>query len=335
MKRYYVLSLSLILVAVLILWIGPLNLLKEIGSANWLLLLLAVIIHLLGVGLRAFRWGFIINKPWDFKNNFVVKTIGLFAGNFSPVRSAGEPVTALAGKKINEIEVSEGLSAGLTERFFDLVIVGIFLIASSFLIPKIRFLSIIGAILSLGMVALIYVVNWRENSSIMIYKKIHPFLEKLPIKAEVIDNFYNKAIKGLQGMVEYTRSFTSFKNMSIMIFLSISCWLIECLRLLVVFYAFDVEISLVSVIIIFLLANFIGVVSALPGGIGSIELSMTGLFVLFGVSGDLAGIIALTDRLLSFWIVSFLGLIFSSFYAHEILDEIKKYTLDSKGMKKS
>jgi len=334
LKRYYVLSLSLFLVIVLILWIGPLNLLKEIGSANWLLLLLAVIIHLLGVGLRAFRWGFIINKPGDFKNNFVVKTIGLFAGNFSPVRSAGEPVTALAGKKINNIEVSEGLSAGLTERFFDLVIVGIFLIASSFLIPKIRLLSIIGAILSLGMVTLIYVVNWK-GSSIMIYKKIHPFLEKLPLKAEVIDNFYNKAIEGLHGMVEYTHSFTSFKNMSIMIFLSISCWLIECLRLLIVFYAFDVEISLVSVVIIFLLANFIGVISALPGGIGSIELSMTGLFVLFGVSGDLAGSIALTDRLLSFWVVSAMGLIFSSFYAHEILDEIKKYTLDNEGGKKS
>ena len=84
-------------------------------------------------------------------------------------------------------------------------------------------------------------------------------------------------------------------------------WILECLRLYVVFYAFNVEISFTSVIIILILANIIGIASALPGGIGSIELSLTGLFTLFGVPAALGGSITLADRLVSFWMVSVLG----------------------------
>ncbi|MGV8143530.1 MAG: flippase-like domain-containing protein, partial [Methanothermobacter sp.] len=84
----------------------------------------------------------------------------------------------------------------------------------------------------------------------------------------------------------------------------------------------------VAIIIIFLLANVIGVISALPGGIGSIEISLTGLFVLFGVPSAMAVSITLIDRLVSFWLVNIIGIIFSAYYARDILDEIKKYTIN-------
>ena len=326
--------ISLVLIVLLILWIGPQQIIDAFKTANWGLLILAMIIHLVAVGLRSIRWGFIINKPKEFKNNFVVKTIGLFAGNFSPVRTAGEPVTAIAGKKINKISLSEGLSAGLTERFFDFIIVGLLLLISCIWLPKIRYLAIIGGILSLSFVVLIYFINWRENASIWLYEKIHPLIERLPIQEEVLDNFYEKAVQLLKSMVTYTKSFTTYKNLILVIILSALSWLVECLRLLTVFYAFNLEISFVAVIIIFLLANIIGVVTVLPGGIGSIEISLTGLFVLFGVSRALSGSIALADRLVSFWVVTVLGLIFSFYYAKDIFDEIKKFSIDLKISKK-
>jgi hypothetical protein len=326
--------ISLVLIVLLILWIGPQQIIDAFKTANWGLLILAMIIHLVAVGLRSIRWGFIINKPKEFKNNFVVKTIGLFAGNFSPVRTAGEPVTAIAGKKINKISLSEGLSAGLTERFFDFIIVGLLLLISCIWLPKIRYLAIIGGILSLSFVVLIYFINWRENASIWLYEKIHPLIERLPIQEEVLDNFYEKAVQLLKSMVTYTKSFTTYKNLILVIILSALSWLVECLRLLTVFYAFNLEISFVAVIIIFLLANIIGVVTVLPGGIGSIEISLTGLFVLFGVPRALSGSIALADRLVSFWVVTVLGLIFSFYYAKDIFDEIKKFSIDLKISKK-
>lgn len=327
MKRYYVFIISLSLIFLLILWIGPINILNAFKTADWRWLLVALLIHLLAVGVRSLRWGFIIDKPYEFKNNYIVKTIGLFAGNFSPMRSAGEVLNAVAGKNINKITLHEGLSAGLTERFFDLLIVGLLLVLSAIWIEHIRFLSILGAFLSLTIVVLIYFVNWREGAGIWIYERIHPLLCKLPINEEYLDNVYLKFKNGLKGMTSYTNSFTSGRNLVIVLFLAVLSWLLECTRLYVVFYAFNVEINFASVVIIFLLANFIGVVSALPGGIGSIELSLTGLFLLFGVPEALAGSIALADRLVSFWVVSGLGVIFSSYYARDILNEIKEYTL--------
>jgi len=323
LKQIYVFIISLILVVLLILWIGPKNIIEALKSANWWLILLAVFIHLAVVGLRSVRWGFIINQPSELKKNYIVKTIGLFAGNFSPMRSAGEILNAVAGKKINKTSISEGLSAGLTERFFDLLIAGVLLIIVGFTMPKVRVISIIGGLMSLGLVVLVYMVNWNENASLWFYKKLHYLLDKLPFNRN-LDNLYDKISNGLQSMIDYTQSFTNFKNLIFVLFLTTLSWLMECLRLYIVFLAFNVEMSFLAIIIIFFLANLVGILSVLPGGIGSIEISLTGFFVLFGVSGTLAGTIALTDRLVSFWIVSMLGVIFSSYYAHDILDEVKK-----------
>lgn len=330
MKRFYVFAVSIALIIILILWIGPENIINTFKTASLKWLLVALFVHLLAIFVRSFRWGFIIKKPFEFKNNYIVKVIGLFAGNFSPMRTAGEVASAVAGKKINKITLSEGLSAGLTERFFDLAIVGLLLLMSSIWVENTRFISILGGIITLFVVMLIYLVNWREDTSIWIYEKIHPVLTKLPIKDEVLDNMYFRFKDGLKRMTGHTTSFTTSRNLIFVAVISIFSWLLECLRLYIVFYAFNVEINFVSVVIIFLIANVIGVISFLPGGIGSIEISITGLIVLFGVPSAFAGSIALADRIVSFWAVTVLGIILSSYYASDIMDEVKKYTLDLK-----
>ncbi|PKL73082.1 MAG: hypothetical protein CVV29_05385 [Methanobacteriales archaeon HGW-Methanobacteriales-2] len=334
MKRYCVFLVSILLLALLIIWIGPQQMWDVIKTANPWLILLAVGIHLFVVWIRSLRWGYIINQPWEFKKNFIVKTIGLFAGNFSPMRTAGEVLNAVAGKKINGITLSEGLSAGLTERFFDGVIVAVLLILCAFLLSKVRLIAIMGVLASLGLLVVIYLINWREDTSLWIYHRIHSILRFLPISEEVVENFYLKFTEGLRSMIEYTKTFSSFKNLLVVFLFTAVSWLLECVRLYVVFVAFNVEINFVAIIIIFLLANIIGIVSALPGGIGSIELSLTGLFVLFGISSALGGSIALVDRLASFWVVTALGIIFCSYYAQDILEEIKEYTLGLKSSKK-
>ncbi len=334
MKRYYVFLVSILLLALLIIWIGPQQMWEVIKTANPWLILLAVGIHLFVVWIRSLRWGYIINQPWEFKKNFIVKTIGLFAGNFSPMRTAGEVLNAVAGKKINGITLSEGLSAGLTERFFDGVIVAVLLILCACLLPKVRLIAVMGGLASLALLIVIYLINWREDTSLWIYNRIHSILRFLPISEEVVENFYQKFTEGLRSMIEYTKTFSSFQNLLVVFLLTAVSWLLECVRLYVVFVAFNVEINFVAIIIIFLLANIIGIVSALPGGIGSIELSLTGLFVLFGVSSAVGGSIAMVDRLASFWVVSALGIIFASYYAKDILDEIKGYTLGLKSTKK-
>jgi len=334
LKRYYVFLVSILLLALLIIWIGPHQMWDVIINANIWLILLAVSIHLFVVWIRSLRWGYIIKQPWEFKKNFIVKTIGLFAGNFTPMRTGGEVLSAVAGKKINQITLSEGLSAGLTERFFDSIIVAVLLITCAFLIPKVKLIAILGGLVSLGLLLLIYLINWREDTSLWIYNRVHYIFRFLPLSEELVENFYHKFTVGLKSIVEYTRLFSSLKNLLIVLLLTTGSWIFECVRLYVVFMAFDVKISFLAIIIIFLLANIIGILSILPGGIGSIELSLTGLFMLFGVPSALGGTIAMVDRLASFWIITALGIIFSAYYARDILYEIKNYTIGLKSSEK-
>jgi uncharacterized protein (TIRG00374 family) len=334
LKRYYVFLFSILLLALLIIWIGPHQMWDVIINANIWLILLAVSIHLFVVWIRSLRWGYIIKQPWEFKKNFIVKIIGLFAGNFTPMRTGGEVLSAVAGKKINQITLSEGLSAGLTERFFDSIIVAVLLITCAFLIPKVKLIAILGGLVSLGLLLLIYLINWREDTSLWIYNRVHYIFRFLPLSEELVENFYHKFTVGLKSIVEYTRLFSSLKNLLIVLLLTTGSWIFECVRLYVVFMAFDVKISFLAIIIIFLLANIIGILSILPGGIGSIELSLTGLFMLFGVPSALGGSIAMVDRLASFWIITALGIIFSAYYARDILYEIKNYTIGLKSSEK-
>jgi glycosyltransferase 2 family protein len=328
LKEFYIFIISLILIILLVLWIGPLNIYNSLKTANWAFIFLAVIIHLVAIWVRSLRWGFIIDQPKKFRKNYIVKTIGLFAGNFSPMRAAGELLNAIAGKKINKISISKGLSAGLTERFFDLTIAGLLLILASFYIPKIHLIALIGGSLTLGIVFIVFLINWRKDISLWIYEKIHPIICRLPINEGKLGNLYNNFTNTIINMTKYTNSFSCFKNLMIVLILSSISWILECARLYTVLYAFNFHISFLSIIIIFFLANLIGILSVLPGGIGSIELSTTGFLVIFGVPVALAGSIALVDRLASFWVVSVMGIIFSSIYAKDMLNEIKNQVLD-------
>ncbi|MBI5679918.1 MAG: flippase-like domain-containing protein [Methanobacterium sp.] len=328
MNRSYVFIIGLLLILLLILWIGPINLYNTVKDVNKIYLVAAIITYLLAVFVKSVRWGFIINQPLNLKTNFIVRTIGLLGSNLTPMRTGGIVITAIAGRKLNQIDLHEGLSAGLTERFADLIIVGILLVLAAVFVEKFRFISIAGAGLILITLTVIYFLNWREGSSIWIYEKIHFILVKLPIKEDTLDRIYNKIINGLKGMVSYTQSYSNTKNMSIILVLTTVSWLLECSRLLLVFYAFNVDIGVVNVVIILLLANIAGIVTALPGGIGAVEISLTGLSLLFGIPGAISGGIAIVDRFISFWLINLLGIIFALFYAKDILGDIKSYISD-------
>lgn len=325
MKRFYIFIVGLALILILILLIGPVNLYYTIKDINKTYFVAAIAVYLLAIFVKSVRWGYIINMPFEFKDNFVVRVIGLLGSNLSPMRTGGIALSAIAGKKINKISLHEGLSAGLTERFADLVIVGILLLLSAVFIEKIRLIALIGAGLILVTLTVIYFLNWMEGSSIWIYEKIHFILSKLPVNEQFLDNIYHKITNGLKGMVNYTRSYSNSKNMSVILILTIISWLLECLRLLLIFYAFNIDINMVAVILILLLANIAGIITALPGGIGAVEISLTGLCMFFGISGTASASIAIVDRFISFLLINLMGIIFSLFYARGIMGDLKGY----------
>ncbi|MDR3292418.1 MAG: flippase-like domain-containing protein [Methanobrevibacter sp.] len=325
MKKNYFLLIGLILIVLVILWLNPIEIIKDLQEANVYYILLACLIHLFIICLRALRWGFIINQTYKIKNNFIVKTISLFAGNFTPMKAGGEVLSGMAGAEINKISLSKGLSAAITERFFDLVVTSCLLLVSTFFTPQpFTLIPLIGGILNTIVVLFIFLLNWREETGLWFLDKIQKLLLKLRFNSKKVDSINENFQNGLKNMVSHSISFINFKNFIILLVVSLISWLFECFRLYILFKAFNFELSFVVIIVLYLLSNMIGVISLIPGGIGSIELSQIALFSLFNVPKTLAGTIALTDRFITFGIVNILGIIFSAMYAKDILKEVKK-----------
>jgi uncharacterized protein (TIRG00374 family) len=331
MKKIYLSLVGLVLIGFMIWFIGIDKIVDAIKTSNPYYILLALIVNLICLVIRSFRWGFIIGKLNDFKDNFIVKMIGLFAANITPIRSGGEVFTAVAGKKINGISLANGFSAGFIERLFDSVIAFLLLFCCNFLIPgnlisesSNQNILLIGTISTFVFLAFLYLFNWKKGFNVYIYNLIHSIIKFLPISKDFLDRLYSKMTYGLNDMVKYSKEFSNAKNLIGVFLLSLIPWLMECLRLYLVLLAFNIHISFMVVVFIFFMADIVGIVSFLPGGMGSFEIVVTTLLISFNVPVAIAGTVILVDRLLlSFWLVNLIGMIFTLHYTEDIFESLK------------
>lgn len=212
MKKNYFLLIGFILIILIILWIHPYEIIKDLQKANIYYIIFACFIHLFIICLRALRWGFIINQTYKIKRNFIVKTISLFAGNFTPMKAGGEVLSAMAGVEINKISASKGLSAAITERFFDLTITSCLLLGSTFFIPQpYTLIPLIGGIINTIVVLFIYLLNWREEAGLWILDKIRSILLKLRCNSRRVEKMHVSIQNGVKNMVQHSISFTNLK----------------------------------------------------------------------------------------------------------------------------
>jgi uncharacterized protein (TIRG00374 family) len=329
MKKIYLSLVGVVLIVFMVWLIGIDKIIDAIKTSNPHYIILAIIVNLICLVIRSFRWGFIIDKLNDFKDNFIVKMIGLFAANITPIRSGGEIFTAVAGKKINGISLANGLSAGFIERLFDGIIAFLLLFSCNFLISdhlldqSSQTILLIGTTFTFGFLVFLYLFNWKKGFNVYIYNVIHSIIKFLPISKDFLDRLYSKMTYGLNDMVKYSKEFSNAKNLIEVFLLSLIPWLMECLRLYLVLLAFNIHISFMVVIFIFFMADIVGIVSFLPGGMGSFELAVTKLLTLFNVSFTIAGTVILVDRLISYWLINLIGMIFTLYYTEDIFESLK------------
>ena len=103
--------------------------------------------------------------------------------------------------------------------------------------------------------------------------------------------------------------------------LSFVIWIFEILRVYVVFLAFGAKVSPIIIGEVFILASFVGMVPLLPGGLGAVD----GIMILFyanaGITASLSAAATVVERLISFWMTAFIGLIFLTMFGTSVLDK--------------
>ncbi|MBO7732480.1 MAG: UPF0104 family protein [Methanobrevibacter sp.] len=322
---------GLAIMAVMLYFIGIDEVIEALKLSNLWLVLLAIVIQIFTYFLYTWRWN-IINKTADMdlgiKKSLPMVLVSLAVNNITPSgRGGGEPVRAYLLAKEGHFKFEDTFATVIADRALDtfpfvilaiLTIIGI-IFTFSLDIKLIAFLVIMVTLITVGVILLLYVCI-NEAFGVKLTSWI----------IKIVSRFYKKFNEGTeQRIIDAVKTFQARMNAllrekSIIYYalpLSFVIWIFEILRVYVVFLAFGAKVSPIIIGEVFILASFVGMVPLLPGGLGAVD----GIMILFyanaGITASLSAAATVVERLISFWMTTFIGLIFLTMFGTSVLDK--------------
>jgi glycosyltransferase 2 family protein len=303
MKKVYAkigaLALGLIILGLLVIYADPKTFLSLAAKSDYRLLVLLLVLSNINIIIRIAKWKALLPGV-SWRQLAPVQIIGMTLSNFSPGKLA-EPVKTVLLKVQTGIPVSSSLPSVIAERVVDIIVLIIFSIfAIVFFLPlggTLLLVSVISTIAFLVIITLAFLVllnNWVRN-------KMFSLAKKLPITKNLSKDFiktFNKTPVKKSGLL-YSLLITA------------GAWALEGVSIYIAFLALGVSLSPVVLTCIFALAIIIGVITALPGGIGSTDVVMVLFLGMLSVGKAEAVTGFLLYRFLSFWYLNALGGVFS------------------------
>ena len=325
------LFIGLAIMGVMLYFIGIDEVIEALKLSNLWLVLLAIVIQIFTYFLYTWRWN-IINKTADMdlgiKKSLPMVLVSLAVNNITPSgRGGGEPVRAYLLAKEGHFKFEDTFATVIADRALDtfpfvilaiLTIIGI-IFTFSLDIKLIAFLVIMVTLITVAVILLIYVcineafgvklTSWIIKIVRRFYKKFNEDTEKRIIEAVKTFQARMNALLRERSILYYALP------------LSFVIWIFEILRVYVVFLAFGARVSPIIIGEVFILASFVGMVPLLPGGLGAVD----GIMILFyanaGITASLSAAATVVERLISFWMTTFVGLIFLTMFGTSVLDK--------------
>ena len=316
---------------VMLYFIGIDEVIEALKLSNLWLVLLAIVIQIFTYFLYTWRWN-IINKTADMdlgiKKSLPMVLVSLAVNNITPSgRGGGEPVRAYLLAKEGHFKFEDTFATVIADRALDtfpfvilaiLTIIGI-IFTFSLDIKLIAFLVIMVTLITAGVILLLYVcineafgvklTSWIIKIVSRFYKKFNEDTEERIIEAVKTFQARMNALLRERSIIYYALP------------LSFVIWIFEILRVYVVFLAFGAKVSPIVIGEVFILASFVGMVPLLPGGLGAVD----GIMILFyanaGITASLSAAATVVERLISFWMTTFVGLIFLTMFGTSVLDK--------------
>lgn len=293
-KRYIFLAISFAILAAVIWHANPALLAETLIKADIRYVLLALVISMLTLSLRVLKWKVLLNGV-GFKELFPIQILGMTISNFTPGKVA-EPLKAILLKLRKGKSVSETLPSIIWERIFD---VSVILILSLFAVHLITGRFMLLGLLSVSVFIVIIAVFIAVLKNKFFGKRVFSFARKFPLLNKITDDFveafYDSSIRK--------------RNLLLCFFITLMAWFLDSVIMYLSFSAIGISINILTLAGILALSTIIGVVSSLPGGIGSSETAMVLMLGIIGISGtsSIAGI--LIFRVIAFWCGAFVGMI--------------------------
>ena len=319
------------IMGVMLYYVGIGEVIDALKVSNLWLVLLAVLLQIFTYFLYTLRWH-IINKTADMslgiRKLLPMVLVSLAVNNITPSgRGGGEPVRAYLLSREGHYRFGDTFATVIADRALDtfpfvilaiLTIIGI-IFSFSLDLSMLVFLIICVSLITAGVILLLYVcineafgvklTGWILRIVRRFYKKFNEDTEKKIVEAVISFQARMNALLRDKTILYYALP------------LSFIIWIFEILRVYVVFLAFGARVGPVLIGEVFILASFVGMVPLLPGGIGAIE----GMMILFyshaGITSSISAAATVVERLISYWMTTFIGMIFLLRYGTNILDK--------------
>ena len=326
---------GLVIMAVMLYFIGIDEVIEALKLSNLWLVLLAIVIQIFTYFLYTWRWN-IINKTANMdlgiKKSLPMVLVSLAVNNITPSgRGGGEPVRAYLLAKEGHFKFEDTFATVIADRALDtfpfvilaiLTIIGIIL-TFSLDIKLIAFLVICVTLITAAVILLIYVcineafgvklTSWIIKIVRRLYKEFNEGTEQRIIEAVKVFQARMNALLRDRTILYHALP------------LSFVIWIFEILRVYVVFLAFGANVSPIIIGEVFILASFVGMIPLLPGGLGAVDGIMILFYATAGITASISAAATVVERLISFWMTTFVGLIFLTMFGTSVLD--KAFTL--------
>lgn len=312
-------------------FIGIDEVIEALKLSNLWLVLLAIVIQIFTYFLYTWRWN-IINKTADMdlgiKKSLPMVLVSLAVNNITPSgRGGGEPVRAYLLAKEGHFKFEDTFATVIADRALDtfpfvilaiLTIIGI-IFTFSLDIKLIAFLVIMVTLITAAVILLIYVcineafgvklTSWIIKIVRRLYKKFNEGTEQRIIEAVKVFQARMNALLRDRTILYHALP------------LSFVIWIFEILRVYVVFLAFGANVSPIIIGEVFILASFVGMIPLLPGGLGAVDGIMILFYATAGITASISAAATVVERLISFWMTTFVGLIFLTMFGTSVLDK--------------
>ncbi len=331
-KVLALLLVGIVILAGMIIFIGPGEILEALEQANINYVILAIVIQLVVMFLWTLRWN-IISKSLDIPCKmfpmFAMLTLGLTINNLTPSgRTGGEPVRAYLLGKSSNVDFRRTFATVMGDKLFDTFPFAVLaLVAMLYLVYTIHLSEVLTTTLLVFIVifvvllALILYICINEKFANNVISWI--FRQARRVTSRDLDSYEEKSLSAVHGFQEGLYSL--MKNRKVFVFaciISFSTWFLEITRVYVIFLAFGVHVSPGMVAAVFLVSTLVGMVPTLPGGLGAIDGVMIIIYSLAGITTFISTAATLIERLISFWMVSIMGLLTLPYFGTGVLDKV-------------
>jgi uncharacterized protein (TIRG00374 family) len=264
----------------------------EIKNFNIYLVLLLLVIFLIGMLLRTFRWKKIINQKHSitFSMAFHALAIGYMLNNLLPAKM-GELARAEYLKRKKVADRSFTLGTIFIERFLDVLVVFLFLLFSVIFSETSR--NIINQnkwLVIIAFSSLVLAFYLLRNPKLIVF-----FINKLPAKISSVFLRVMNSFASAFGFIENRKALGSI------IALTLAIWFLTLATMFIIINGLNITIPYYSYFFIIAAGVFGMVIPSTSGGIGVFHAVATGALLLFGVSPEKALAYAVISHAVDFF----------------------------------